>query len=108
MFTRPGKTPIDDMYHSMKVIEKGTIAQRELDCWSCETTECCILTTSMVTGGIIGAICIGLPRYYNWHWVGMCRRAYIFPLENIFVRFKFVHNRTNLLKVTNKVFSFSL
>lgn len=61
MFTRPGKTPIDDMYHSMKVIEKGTIAQRELDCWSCETTECCILTTSMVTGGIIGAICIGLP-----------------------------------------------
>ena len=49
-----------DPIRSQRIIERGTRAGAELGCCSCEDTNCTILTTSMVAGGIIGG-CLGSP-----------------------------------------------
>jgi hypothetical protein len=43
-----------DPFKSQKIIEKGMRAGSELGCCSCKDTNCAILTTSMIAGGIIG------------------------------------------------------
>lgn len=54
------RTQFDEVYHSMKVMEKGNIAQKELNCGSCKTVECCMMTSSMIVGGIAGFL-VGGP-----------------------------------------------
>lgn len=45
-----------DPFKTQKVIEKGMKAGASLDLCSCKTTECTIVTTCMVAGGVIGGV----------------------------------------------------
>lgn len=48
-----------DPMRSMRRIQRGMDAGRELGCCSCQDTNCTIITTSMVAGGIIGGLSSG-------------------------------------------------
>lgn len=45
-----------DPFKTQKIIEKGMKAGSDLDLCSCKTTECTIVTTCMVAGGVIGGV----------------------------------------------------
>ena len=54
MTTLRWRAPVYESIHHDKIMKEGEIAATELNCWSCETPECCMLTTFMIVGPIIG------------------------------------------------------